>query len=32
MTRNALVGLLMLGGAGYLGYWLGRRTCAGGGR
>jgi hypothetical protein len=27
MTRNAIWGLVLLGGAGYLGYWIGKRTC-----
>lgn len=28
MTRNAIWGLVLLGGAGYLGYWIGKRSCA----
>ena len=27
MTRNALWGLVLLGGAGYLGYYLGKKSC-----
>jgi len=27
--RGNLVGLLILGGVGYLGYWIGKKSCAG---
>lgn len=27
---KSLVGLLMLGGAAYAGYWFGKKKCAGG--
>jgi hypothetical protein len=27
--KGNLVGLLILGGVGYFGYWLGKKSCAG---
>lgn len=29
MRRGSLVGLLLLAGAAYGGYWVGKKTCAG---